>query len=113
MFARLLLIHVDDPVAVLRRLWGWVAPGGHLVIQDHDVTTGQVVPPLDSAEELRRVIVGAFDRAGRDLHLGVRLPALHAQAGIGAPDGTDVAGQLESLATAAPKWEAVYRSKPG
>jgi SAM-dependent methyltransferase len=109
-FARLLLLHVEDPVAVLRRLWSWVAPGGHLVVQDHDVTTGLVVPPLEAAEELKRVIVGAFESGGSDVHLGVRLPALHEQAGIGAPDGTDVAGQLEPLAAAAPKWEAVYRS---
>ena len=29
-YARLLLFHVSDPVAVLRRLWDAVAPGGHL-----------------------------------------------------------------------------------
>jgi hypothetical protein len=48
--------------------------------------------------------------AGTDLNLGLRLPALHAQAGIGVRDGTDVAGQLGPLAAAAGKWESLFRS---
>jgi SAM-dependent methyltransferase len=109
-FARLLLLHVTDPAAVLRRLWGWVAPGGHLVIQDHDVTTGGVVPRLDSADEFMRVLTGTWDRAGLDAHVGVRMPLLFEQAGIGAPDGTEAATFVERLDVAAPKWEAVFRS---
>ena len=42
--ARLLLLHVSDPVAVLRRLWAAVAPGGHLVIHDYDLSVVDALP---------------------------------------------------------------------
>jgi SAM-dependent methyltransferase len=109
-FARLLLLHVADTRGVLRRLWSWVAPGGHLVVQDHDITTGGTFPRLDSADEFKRVLADTWDRAGIDAHVGVRLPLLYEEAGIGAPDGTDVATFVERLDVAAPRWEAVFRS---
>ena len=108
--ARLLLIHVADPVAVLRRLWDLVAPGGHLIVQDYDLLTGEVVPALDSVEEFRRVALGTFWRAGRDLRLGLRLPELHAEAGLGAPDELEVAARVGLLPALAPLYEAVHRS---
>lgn len=109
-YARLLLYHLPGRVTVLRRLWDVVAPGGHLLIQDYDLRSVSVVPTLDSLEELRRVIVAAFSAAGCDVQIGARLPELFAQAGIGAPDSTDVSGRLEPLTDAQPVLTAVYRS---
>src|SRR4051794_4000363 len=40
-YARLLLLHVDDTVAVLRRLWECVAPGGVLIVHDHDLLSSE------------------------------------------------------------------------
>jgi SAM-dependent methyltransferase len=99
-FARLLLYHLPARVEVLRRLWDAVAPGGHLVIQDYDVRTVGALPELESIEELGRVLTDAFTAAGCDIHVGARLPQLFAQAGIGTPDDTDVAGRLEPLSHA-------------
>jgi ubiquinone/menaquinone biosynthesis C-methylase UbiE len=109
-YARLLLFHLPDRVTVLRRLWDAVAPGGHLLIHDYDLRTVGALPALASLEEFRRVIVDAFSAAGCDVHLGSRLPELFAQAGIGAPDGTDVSGHLEPLADAQRMFSTVYRS---
>jgi ubiquinone/menaquinone biosynthesis C-methylase UbiE len=109
-YSRLLLYHLPQRVAVLRRLWDAVAPGGHLLIQDYDIRSVGVTPPLDSLERLRRVIVEAFSVAGCDVQIGARLPELFAQAGIGAPDGTDVSGRLEPLADAERMLSGVYRS---
>lgn len=109
-FARLLLFHVSDPVAVLRRAWDWVGPGGHLVVQDYDLRTVAVLPALDTVEEFTRVAVRATVEAGRDIHIGQRLPLLFAQAGIGAPDGIDVAGRLEPLSTGHALLAGVHRS---
>ena len=109
-YARLLLYHLPDRVTVLRRLWQAVAPGGHLLIQDYDIRSVSVLPALASLEELRRVIVEAFAAAGCDVQIGARLPELFAQAGIGAPDGTDVSGRLEPLADTQPILTGVYRS---
>jgi SAM-dependent methyltransferase len=109
-FARLLLFHLPQRAAVLRRLWEAVAPGGRLVVQDYDLRTASVTPTLASVDEVGRVINAAFGAAGCDIHVGTRLPALFVEAGVGAPDGTDVTGRAEPLATTANMFEAVYRS---
>jgi 2-polyprenyl-3-methyl-5-hydroxy-6-metoxy-1,4-benzoquinol methylase len=109
-YARLLLFHVTDPAAVLARLWTWVAPGGHLVVQDYDLRTSSVTPPLAAVDEFNRLALGAMAAAGRDIHVGHRLPLLFSQAGLGVPDGTDVAGRLEPLATAGAMLASVVRS---
>ena len=109
-FARLLLLHVHDPTAVLLRLWRLVAPGGHLIVQDYDVPTGAVVPELEVVEEFMRVVRGAFSRAGCDLRIGLRLPNLHVRAGLGTPDGIDAGVRVGPLPELAPMFEAVYRS---
>jgi hypothetical protein len=57
-----------------------------------------------------RVLAGAFAAAGCDVHAGARLPQLFAQAGIGPPDGTDVAGRIEPLATGRALFEGTFRS---
>jgi ubiquinone/menaquinone biosynthesis C-methylase UbiE len=108
-YARLLLYHLPERVDVLRTLWDAVAPGGHLLVQDYDVRSMSVLPALESLEEFRRVLVDAFSAAGCDVQVGARLPELFAAAGIGAPDGTEVAGRLEPLADAASFLVAVYR----
>ncbi len=57
-----------------------------------------------------RVITAAFGAAGADVTTGARLPQLFAQAGVGTPDGTDVAGRIEPLATGRILIESVFRS---
>jgi SAM-dependent methyltransferase len=109
-FGRLILLHVVDPVAVLRRMWAATVPGGHLVVQDYDLRSVDCYPPLAVVEEWRRVFLGTFTAVGRDIRLGHRLPALFAEAGIGPPDGTEVVGRLEPLASAAAMLAATYRS---
>jgi SAM-dependent methyltransferase len=109
-YARLLLYHLPDRVAVLRRLWDAVAPGGHLLVQDYDLRAVGVLPTLASVDELRRVIVAAFTAAGCDVHVGSRLPELFVRSGVGHPDGTDVAGRLDSLGIGQALLTGVYRS---
>jgi SAM-dependent methyltransferase len=96
-FARLLLFHLPDRVAVLRRLWDAVAPGGHLVIQEYDLDGVGAVPSLDSVDTVGRYIIDTFTTVGCEVRAGSVLPALFDEAGIGAPDGTDVAGLLDTL----------------
>ena len=45
-YARLLLYHLPERVAVLRSLWDAVAPGGHLLVQDYDLQSISVQPAL-------------------------------------------------------------------
>jgi ubiquinone/menaquinone biosynthesis C-methylase UbiE len=109
-YARLLLYHLPQRVTVLKRLWDAVAPGGHLLVQDYDMPSCGVLPTLASIDECLRVMLGAFSAARCDIRVGTRLPQLFAQAGIGTPDGTDVAGRLEPLADAQTMFTAVFRS---
>ncbi len=109
-YARLLLFHLPERVTVLARLWDAVAPGGHLVVQDYDLGSVSAVPELASVDEVGRVIIGAFGAAGADVYVGVRLEQLFAQAGAGAPDGTDVTGRIEPLSTGHVMLKNVFRS---
>ena len=109
-YARLLLFHLPQRAAVLARLWDAVAPRGHLVIQDYDLRTASVLPELTSADEVRRVVIASFTAAGCDVHAGARLPHLFTQAGIGTPDGTDVAGRIEPLSSGRVLLESTFRS---
>ena len=108
-YARLLLFHLPGRVAVLRRLWDAVAAGGHLLIQDYDVRSTSVTPELESVNEWMHVVRASFEARGADPEVGTRLPQLFARAGIGTPDGTDVAGRLESLADACRFFIAVHQ----
>lgn len=109
-FGRLILLHVADPVAVLRKMWRWTAPGGVLIVQDYDMGSVDAYPPLPVVEEWRRGFLGTFTAAGRDFRLGVRLPSLFAEATGALPDGTAVAGRLDRFATSGPMLAATYRS---
>ena len=109
-YARLLLFHLPQRVDVLARLWDAVAPGGHLLVQDYDLRSVSMLPELDSVGELAAGMTGAFGAVGADVHTGARLPQLFAQAGVGTPDGTDVAGRIEPLATGRVILESAFRS---
>jgi len=109
-YARLLLFHLPERTAVLRRLWQAVAPGGHLVVQDYDLDTIGVLPPSAALDEAGRLILDTFDAVGCDVRVGATLPALFAQAGVGEPDGTDVAGRIEPFGAGSRMIASVLRS---
>ena len=96
-YARLLLFHLPQRAEVLARLWDAVRPDGHLVVQDYDLSGVDVVPHLASADEAVRILIATFEARGCDVRAGLRLRQYFADAGFGYPDGTDVAGRLESL----------------
>jgi SAM-dependent methyltransferase len=109
-YARLLFLYIDDEPTILRRLWDCVAPGGHLVVQEHDLQTGAVVPDLDVGNEFFRVVRATFAASGTDMRLGLHLPALFDAGGLGLPDGIDVATFAGLLRDVAPMFAAVYRA---
>jgi hypothetical protein len=51
-----------------------------------------------------------FGAVGCDVRMGATLPALFAQAGVGVPDGTDVAGRIEPFGTGWRMVASVLRS---
>jgi SAM-dependent methyltransferase len=109
-FARLLLFHLPQRVEVLRKLWDAVAPGGHLVVQDYDLTAACCVPAAGGVDEVAGLVIETFTAAGCDVRAGLRLPTLLAEAGAGKPDGTDVSGLLVPLSQGGQMLGHVLRS---
>jgi len=109
-FARLVLLFTRDPVAVLRKMYRWTKPGGYIVVQDYHVRTINLHPKLDAYSDLMRVIFETCERCGQDMEFAFKLPAYFVEAGIGAPDGTDVNLPLTSFEPFISMFQAVCRS---
>lgn len=109
-YARLVVQHLEDPLAGLKQIYARVKPGGHLVIQDMYLKAIDSDLPAGVIEELRTVIDGVWAKAGKDPRVGVNMPGHFIRAGIGAPDGTEVNGNLMPIAQAGAMMIAVYKS---
>jgi ubiquinone/menaquinone biosynthesis C-methylase UbiE len=108
-FTRLLLIHLHDPVAALRRMWEWTAPGGTLAVLDFDL---RAVPTEDGEPltEIGRTCRGVFTGAGLNPYFGATVPNLFEDAGIGAPDGAEMTAMYAPMGEVASYIAATYRS---
>jgi ubiquinone/menaquinone biosynthesis C-methylase UbiE len=105
-FARVLLLHLRDPVRALRRMWVRTAPGGMLGIVDFDLRTTSDGP----IAELGRVSSAVFAQAGLNHDFGATVPACFERAGIGDPDGAVMTAMFAPMADMASYFAAVYRS---
>jgi ubiquinone/menaquinone biosynthesis C-methylase UbiE len=94
-YARLLITHLPDPLAMLRKMFAWTRPGGYIVVQDYDARTWDLHPGLEAWDKYSEVLNGVFIH--KDRSLGHKLPLHFVNAGIGKPDGTDVTGIIGSL----------------
>ena len=109
-FARLLLMHLDDPILALRKMYYQVRPGGRIVVQDYYFPTIDSYPTVETVAELKKVFFGVYDKEGRETRMGIKLPGFFIEAGIGSPDDTDVTGFLLPSRVGAEMLAAVYRS---
>ena len=104
-FCRFLLLHVPQPVVVLRRMAGAVRPGGWVVVQEPVTSAGRVDGEPLSMPDARHPDVGALLPAlVRDAGLEVVDAWAEAPAGVG-PGA--VADYLESLTGVSPGDDAV------
>jgi SAM-dependent methyltransferase len=108
-YARLLLIHLSDPVSALKKMYALTRPGGYIIVQDYDFGTLHL-NRFSGSDELNKVLFETYEKSGRDIHIGSRLPAHFMAAGIGCPDGTDVAGIFAPLSQSRGMIESTYRS---
>jgi ubiquinone/menaquinone biosynthesis C-methylase UbiE len=109
-FARILLFHLKEPVAFLRKMMRWTKPGGTIVVQEYDFESWEAYPKLDEMAEAVQTFRTVAERGGRDTRLGFRLPTYFIEAGLGAPDGTDVAALLKEVAVVGRMTQEVYNS---
>ncbi|MGH3681310.1 MAG: methyltransferase domain-containing protein [Natronosporangium sp.] len=87
--ARLVLMHLPDPEAVLAKLIAALHPGGWLLVEEADWHSTVVChPPSPAWTRVFEAVSAALESAGQDLAAGRRLPAALTAAGL-----TDIAAE--------------------
>lgn len=109
---RLILMHLPDPAASLRRLSSFVRPGGVIAFSENDISGASSVPDMPLFERVTAGIVRAFEVMGLSPRFGTTLHTIFADAGLGAPQltlGTPIgtAADTDLLAYAAEVWRLV------
>jgi len=84
---RLILFHLNDPIAILRHHTDAVRPGGRVVMLDYDIGGLRAEPMDPLTERMRTLVLAAFRAAGADPTIGSRLQIILAESGV-----TDVRG---------------------
>jgi ubiquinone/menaquinone biosynthesis C-methylase UbiE len=102
---RLILMYFPGPtlIAALRRLAGHVKPGGLVIFQEMEMSTGRSVPDLPLVKLSGHRIRETFRRAGLDHDTGSKLYSAYIQAGLPAPKMI-LGGRVES----GPEGKAAY-----
>ncbi|MGD9616635.1 MAG: class I SAM-dependent methyltransferase [Alphaproteobacteria bacterium] len=93
-FGRLILIHVPDPVAVLRSMYSATKIGGYVVVQDANMVTADIQPRPVTWPSFEKLLRGVLERSGKDAYIGTKLPLHFVNGGLGPPDGTEVYGRV-------------------
>lgn len=109
-YARFVLTHLTDPLALLRKMAAATKPGGVIAVQDYNMGGFDIQPRPATWPVLQRVVLGTFERSGKDPRIGNKLPHCFVAAGLGAPDGTDVAGVTGLLRDHGARVVAGFRS---
>jgi ubiquinone/menaquinone biosynthesis C-methylase UbiE len=109
---RLILMHLPDPAATLRRLSSFVRPGGVVAFAENDITETRSIPGMPLFEQVTTGIVRAFEAMGLSPRFGTTLHRIYQDAGLGAPrltQGTPIgtAADTDILAYAAEVWRLV------
>lgn len=89
-FARFVMIHLTDPLVLLRKMYAATRPGGTIVVQDSSFAAFDIQPRPRAWATVEKCLFGVFRETGKDPCIGDKLPAHFVAAGIGVPDGTDV-----------------------
>jgi SAM-dependent methyltransferase len=96
-YCRFVLLHMDDPVTMIRRLAALTKPGGTLVAMDYVVNTYQVAPRDPVLVRGIEIVTSTLAAGGRPLDAGVRLGEWFRAAGLPMPHGTDIGGRFEIM----------------
>ena len=82
---RLVLMHQPDPVAMLRKLSSLARPGAIFAFQEYDISAARSYPHLEIFEQCLQWLLAAFERAGTDVRMGLKLYSAFVAAGLPAP----------------------------
>jgi len=109
-YARFVLTHLTDPLALVRKMAAATKPGGVIAVQDYNMGGFDIQPRPATWPILERVVLGVFELSGKDPRIGNKLPLVFVDADLGAPDGTDVVGITGLLRDHGPRVVAGFRS---
>jgi SAM-dependent methyltransferase len=79
---RLILVHLPDPVEVLRHHLGGLSEGGLMLIMDFDAGSIRSEPPLPLFNAARDWAIKAFRRAGANPVIGTQLGSVLREVGL-------------------------------
>ncbi len=84
---RLILQHLPDRLAVLRRLTQHLRPGGIVAFQEYDLSPQDSLfyPPSPLVEKNYAWVVEVFQRLGAEARMGMKLHSTFLEAGLPAP----------------------------
>lgn len=86
LIGRLVLVHLPDPSAVLKRLAARVAPGGIIAFHEIHIAGAIAAPPCPLFETSVRRLHETFQRVGVDPSTGLRLAQIFLGAGLPKPE---------------------------
>lgn len=109
---RLILMHLPDPAATLRRLHTLVRPGGVISFSENDMSGARSTPAMPRFDHVTTGIMRSFEAMGLSARFGTTLHRVFADAGLGAPQlslGTPIgtADDTDLLAYAAEVWRLI------
>jgi ubiquinone/menaquinone biosynthesis C-methylase UbiE len=109
-FARFLLVHMTDPIDIIKKLFRAVKPGGTLLIQDYDFSSIKAGKKLRAITDyMRQINNEAFLRTGKDPEMGTNLSEYFANT-IGNANGTDASSIITSFKEGAMMIKAVAQA---
>jgi ubiquinone/menaquinone biosynthesis C-methylase UbiE len=82
---RLVLLYLDDPAHVLRRLSRRLRPGGVIAFNEYDISAFAQTPESPLFAQFKRWILDGFQSAGAELDMGSKLYTTFLQAGLPSP----------------------------
>jgi len=91
LIGRLVLMYFADPAVLLRRLSGYVTPGGIVAFHELDSTASKSLPRCELVETAIWRINETFTRAGADVQMGLKLAQIFLEAGLPRPEMIQVA----------------------
>lgn len=107
-YARFVLIHMTEPVNIIKKLYNAVKPGGTLLIQDYDFGGLRTEGKYEKTSGyMRKLMFEVLTKSGKDPEMGTNLSKYFIDAGIGSPSGTDASSVITTIAAAAAMMKAV------